>query len=110
VADGIYQVRGFDTSNMTMVEGDHGVIVIDPMVSRETAAAAIALPSAPGRPGCVKAVIYTPTSTTSAGILGVVSADTDVPIVAGALPRERGRSTAAQTRADGNSPDMKEKE
>ncbi len=30
VTDGIYQVRGLDLSNMTLVEGDAGVIVIDP--------------------------------------------------------------------------------
>src|SRR3954462_306791 len=33
VTDGIYQVRGFDLSNMTLVEGVTGVIVIDPMIS-----------------------------------------------------------------------------
>ncbi|HEU5026171.1 MAG TPA: alkyl sulfatase dimerization domain-containing protein [Spirillospora sp.] len=43
VTDGIYQVRGLDLSNMTLVEGDRGVIVIDPLVSAETAAAALAL-------------------------------------------------------------------
>src|SRR5581483_1003089 len=43
VTDTIFQVRGFDLSNMTLVEGDTGVIVIDPLVSEETAAAALAL-------------------------------------------------------------------
>ncbi|MFI5861080.1 alkyl/aryl-sulfatase [Streptomyces sp. NPDC051546] len=43
VADGIYQVRGLDLSNMTLVEGDRGVVVIDPLISAETAAAALAL-------------------------------------------------------------------
>lgn len=43
VAEGIYQVRGLDLSNMTLVEGDTGVIVIDPLISAETAAAALAL-------------------------------------------------------------------
>jgi len=42
VTDGIYQVRGFEMSNMTLVESDHGVIVIDPLISAEVAAAAIA--------------------------------------------------------------------
>ena len=51
VTDGIYQVRGFDMSNMTLVESDHGVIVIDPLISPEVAAAAIALyRRAPRRP------------------------------------------------------------
>ncbi|TVT51584.1 MBL fold metallo-hydrolase [Amycolatopsis rhizosphaerae] len=43
VTGGIYQVRGLDISNMTLVEGNTGVIVIDPLTSAETAAAAIAL-------------------------------------------------------------------
>jgi alkyl sulfatase BDS1-like metallo-beta-lactamase superfamily hydrolase len=38
---GIYQVRGFDISNATFIEGDSGVIVIDPLTSLETAAAAL---------------------------------------------------------------------
>jgi alkyl sulfatase BDS1-like metallo-beta-lactamase superfamily hydrolase len=43
VVEGIYQVRGLDLSNTTFVEGDTGIIVIDPLVSTETAAAALAL-------------------------------------------------------------------
>lgn len=43
VTDGIYQVRGLDLSNMTLVEGERGVVVIDPLISTETAAAALAL-------------------------------------------------------------------
>ncbi|MEV7671028.1 alkyl sulfatase dimerization domain-containing protein [Streptomyces sp. NPDC088752] len=43
VTEGIYQVRGLDLSNMTLVEGERGVIVIDPLISAETAAAALAL-------------------------------------------------------------------
>ncbi|MDJ0396624.1 alkyl sulfatase dimerization domain-containing protein [Rhodococcus sp. G-MC3] len=43
VCDKVYQVRGLDLSNMTLVEGDRGVIVIDPLISPETAAAALAL-------------------------------------------------------------------
>ena len=43
VTDGIYQVRGLDLSSMTIVEGDTGVLVIDPLISTECAAAALAL-------------------------------------------------------------------
>src|ERR1700742_1217548 len=43
VTDGIYQVRGYDLSNLSIIEGDTGVIVIDPLISTETAAAALAL-------------------------------------------------------------------
>ena len=43
ITDGIYQVRGFDISNVSFVEGKTGVIVIDPLVSCECAAAALKL-------------------------------------------------------------------
>ncbi|KXF52065.1 alkyl sulfatase [Rhodococcus sp. SC4] len=43
VTDGIYQIRGLDLSNMTLVEGDTGVVVIDPLISAETAAAGLSL-------------------------------------------------------------------
>ncbi len=43
VTDRIYQVRGFDISNMTIIEGSRGVIVIDPLVSTEIARAGIEL-------------------------------------------------------------------
>ena len=43
VVPGVYQVRGFDISNMAFIEGDEGVIVVDPLISCETAAAALAL-------------------------------------------------------------------
>jgi alkyl sulfatase BDS1-like metallo-beta-lactamase superfamily hydrolase len=59
VTDGIYQVRGLDISNMTLVEGDEGVIVIDPLISKETAAAALALYRKHRGNRLVTAVIYT---------------------------------------------------
>ena len=43
VTDRIYQVRALDISNMTIIEGDTGLIIIDPLLSKETAAAALAL-------------------------------------------------------------------
>jgi len=43
VTEGIYQVRGLDLSNMTIVEGEEGVLVIDPLISAECAAEALAL-------------------------------------------------------------------
>ena len=43
LAPGFFQLRGFDLSNMHVVEGRDGIIVIDPLVSAETAAAALAL-------------------------------------------------------------------
>ena len=43
VTEGIYQVRGLDLSNMTIVEGRKGVVVIDPLISAECSAAGLAL-------------------------------------------------------------------
>jgi len=43
VVEGVYQVRGFDISNMSFVEGDTGVVVVDTLMSMESAAAALAL-------------------------------------------------------------------
>lgn len=43
VTDGIYQVRGYDLSNITFVEGKTGWIVFDPLLSQETAKAAYEL-------------------------------------------------------------------
>lgn len=59
VTGGIYQVRGLDLSNMTIVEGDRGVIVIDPLISTETAAAALALYRQHRGDRPVTGVIYT---------------------------------------------------
>lgn len=58
VTDGIYQVRGFDLSNMTVIRGATGWIVVDPLTSRETAAAAMELVNAKLGARPVVAVIY----------------------------------------------------
>jgi len=42
VTEGVYQLRGYDLSNMTLIEGESGWIVVDPLTARETAAAAFA--------------------------------------------------------------------
>jgi alkyl sulfatase BDS1-like metallo-beta-lactamase superfamily hydrolase len=43
VADRIYQIRGADISNMTIIEGNIGIIIVDPLLSNETAQAALSL-------------------------------------------------------------------
>jgi alkyl sulfatase BDS1-like metallo-beta-lactamase superfamily hydrolase len=43
VIPGIYQVRGFDLSNATFVQGEKGWIVFDPLMTTESAAAALKL-------------------------------------------------------------------
>ena len=75
VADGIYQVRGADVSNITFVAGETGWIVIDPLTTAETARAALALVTEHARraAGQGGASTRTPTSTTSAALRGIVS-------------------------------------
>ena len=58
VTDRVYQVRGFDISNMTIIEGTRGIIVIDPLISVETARAALDLYTAHRGKRPVKALIY----------------------------------------------------
>jgi alkyl sulfatase BDS1-like metallo-beta-lactamase superfamily hydrolase len=59
VADRVYQVRGYDLSNMSIIEGESGWIVVDPLTSQETAAAAMALAREHLVPKPVVAVIFT---------------------------------------------------
>jgi alkyl sulfatase BDS1-like metallo-beta-lactamase superfamily hydrolase len=81
VTEGIYQVRGLDLSNMTIVEGDRGVIVIDPLISTETAAAALALYRQHRGDRPVTGVIYTHSHGDHfGGVRGVVTGE--VPILA----------------------------
>jgi alkyl sulfatase BDS1-like metallo-beta-lactamase superfamily hydrolase len=70
----IYQVRGFDIANMTIIEGDTGLIIIDPLTTSETARAALDLylSHRPNKP--VVAVIYSHSHTDHfGGVKGVVS-------------------------------------
>jgi alkyl sulfatase BDS1-like metallo-beta-lactamase superfamily hydrolase len=83
VTEGIYQLRGIELSNMTIVEGDTGVIVIDPAVSAEVSAAGLAHYREQRCDRPVRAVIFTHSHIDPfGGVLGVVDADTAVPIVA----------------------------
>ena len=43
VTDGIWQVRGYDLSVMSIIEGDTGWIIVDPLTNVETAAASLKL-------------------------------------------------------------------
>ena len=87
VVPGLYQVRGFDLSNISFVEGDTGVIVIDPLISRETAAAAFALYTEHRGVRPVVAMIYTHSHIDHfGGVKGIITqADVDsgrVPVIA----------------------------
>lgn len=79
VVDGIYQVRSADLSNMTIIEGKTGLIIIDPLLSKETAKAAIELYYANRPKKEIKAVIYTHSHADHfGGVKGVISqADVD---------------------------------
>jgi alkyl sulfatase BDS1-like metallo-beta-lactamase superfamily hydrolase len=85
VVPGIYQVRGLDLSNVSFIEGDRGVLVLDPLISAETAAAALALyREHRGGERAVTGVIYTHSHADHfGGIRGVLAAgDEPVPILA----------------------------
>ncbi|TXS04491.1 MBL fold metallo-hydrolase [Streptomyces sp. col6] len=83
VTEGIYQVRGFDLSNMTIVEGERGVLVIDPLVCAPTAAAGLALYRTHRGERPVTGVLYTHSHVDHfGGVRGVLS-DEDV---AGGVP------------------------
>jgi alkyl sulfatase BDS1-like metallo-beta-lactamase superfamily hydrolase len=83
VTRGIYQLRGIELSNMSVVEGETGVIIIDPAVSAEVAKAGLELYRKHRGDRPVTGVIYTHSHVDHfGGVLGVVDADTTVPIIA----------------------------
>ena len=76
VTDRVYQVRGLDLANLTIIEGDSGLILIDPLLSNETAKAALDLylQNRPAKP--VVAVIYSHSHIDHfGGAKGVMSAE-----------------------------------
>ena len=87
VMDGVYQLRGFDLANMTLIEGKTGWIVVDTLTSRETAAAAMAFARKHLGDKKVSALIFTHSHVDHfGGALGVIpgeeAAARKVPIVA----------------------------
>ena len=58
VSDRIFQVRGYDITNVTFIQGDTGWIVFDPLLSAETAKAALDLANANLGARPVAAVVY----------------------------------------------------
>src|SRR5215813_12975611 len=84
VTDRIYQVRGFDISNMTIIEGERGLVVIDPLVSTETARASLDLYRQHRGDKPVTAVIYTHSHVDHyGGVRGVID---EADVKAGGVP------------------------
>ncbi|WP_458685845.1 alkyl/aryl-sulfatase [Nocardia tengchongensis] len=76
VVPGIYQIRGLDLSNMTIIEGKTGVIVIDPLISTETAKAGMDLYFANRGQKPVTGMIYTHSHVDHfGGAMGVITAE-----------------------------------
>lgn len=87
VVPGVYQVRGLDIANMTLIEGERGVIVVDTLTSIEGARAAMELYFQHRGKRSVAAVIFTHTHTDHwGGARGVLDDETlasgGVPIIA----------------------------
>jgi alkyl sulfatase BDS1-like metallo-beta-lactamase superfamily hydrolase len=73
VSDRVWQVRGFDVSNVTFIQGDTGWVVVDPLTTAETARAAFELVTQKLGARPIKAVIYTHShSDHFGGVRGVV--------------------------------------
>ena len=76
VTDGIWQVRGFDVSNMTVIAGKTGWVLVDPLTTRETAAAALDLVNAQLGQRPVTGVIYSHSHGDHfGGVRGVIRAE-----------------------------------
>ncbi|MGU3645560.1 alkyl/aryl-sulfatase [Microbacterium sp. C23T] len=74
VVPGVYQLRGLDLSVMSVIEGDTGVIVVDPLISTETAAAGMALYRRHRGDRPIHAVIHSHSHIDHfGGVLGIVS-------------------------------------
>ncbi len=76
VTDNIYQVRGYDMANLTLIKGDTGWILFDPLMSVECSAAAMQLVEKNLGKLPIKAVIISHTHVDHyGGIKGVMSED-----------------------------------
>jgi alkyl sulfatase BDS1-like metallo-beta-lactamase superfamily hydrolase len=74
VADGIYQVRGFDLSTISFIDAGSGWIVVDPLTTVECARAALALLCEQVATKPVLAVVYSHSHVDHyGGVLGVTS-------------------------------------
>lgn len=83
VVDGIYQVRGYDMTNITFIRGDTGWIVFDPLMSVECSRAALELVNRElGERPVLAVVMSHPHVDHYGGIKGVTSGEDGIPIIA----------------------------
>lgn len=76
VSERIWQLRGFDLANITLIEGKTGWIVVDALTSRETAAAAMLFARQHIGDKPVSALIFTHSHVDHfGGALGIISAE-----------------------------------
>lgn len=76
VPDFIYQIRGYDLANMTLIRGDSGWILFDVLLTRETAAAALAFANEQLGERPVSAVVYSHSHIDHfGGVRGVIDDD-----------------------------------
>lgn len=59
VTDGIYQLRGYDLANMSIIESDNGWILVDPLTARETASKALLFAQEHLGKKPIKAILFT---------------------------------------------------
>lgn len=80
VSDRVFQVRGYDLANMTIIEGDQGRILIDPLTATETARAALALVERELGQRPITAILFTHSHVDHfGGINGILQAITQQP-------------------------------
>jgi alkyl sulfatase BDS1-like metallo-beta-lactamase superfamily hydrolase len=76
VSEGIYQLRGFDLANMTLIEGDSGWIVVDPLTAKETAKQAFDFAQKHLGKKPISAILFTHSHLDHfGGALGIVTAE-----------------------------------
>ncbi len=87
VTEGVHQLRGHDLANMSLIDGDTGWIVVDPLTSAETSARALAFAREHLGNKPISAVIFTHSHVDHfGGVLGILTPEEveerQVPIIA----------------------------
>lgn len=100
VTDNIWQVRGFDIANMLVIKGDTGWIIVDPLMSTETAAVALDFVNQHLGERPVSAVIYGHSHADHfGGVRAVITPGTEPPIYA---PKDTLKEVVSETVLAGN--------